>query len=126
MHYDEYNNHKWARNLAHARHLLERGQAETFYRGEDLADGDVYPGMRLMAAYWVSVEHAARTKGSKGARLEKRGENALGRFRMSGTPGGFRAEGRRSRPVACLRSSLPSVKTVSHLRSLSGGCQCEG
>jgi hypothetical protein len=57
MYYDEYQNHKWARNLAHARRLLAAGQLEKFYRGEDLAEGDVYPGMRVMAAYWVSVEH---------------------------------------------------------------------
>lgn len=57
MHYDEYQNHKWAKNLAHARRLLEAGELETFYRGEDLPDGDVYPGMRVIAAYWVSVEH---------------------------------------------------------------------
>ena len=57
MHYDEFHNHKWARNLAHARRLEQAGQWEPFYRGEDLADGDVYPGMRVMAAYWVSVEH---------------------------------------------------------------------
>ncbi len=57
MHYDEYHNHKWARNLGHARRLLQAGQWEAFYRGEELPDGDIYPGMRVMAAYWVSVEH---------------------------------------------------------------------
>jgi hypothetical protein len=62
MHYDEYHNHKWARNLSHARNLLEEEQSETFYRGEDLPDGDVYPGMRLMAAYWVSVEHEMKMR----------------------------------------------------------------
>lgn len=57
MHYDEFHNHKWAKNLGHARRLLRAGQSEAFYRGEELPDGDVYPGMRVMAAYWVSVEH---------------------------------------------------------------------
>ncbi len=57
MYYDAYQNHKWAKNLAHARRLLEGGRLEPFYRGEDLPDGDVYAGMRVMAAYWVSVEH---------------------------------------------------------------------
>ena len=57
MYYDEYQNHKWARNLAQARRLATVGQWETFYRGETLPDGDVYPGMRVMAAYWASVEH---------------------------------------------------------------------
>jgi hypothetical protein len=62
MHYDEYHNHKWARNLTHARRLTEQGQFETFYNGEDLPEGDVYPGMRLMAAYWVSVEHEMKMR----------------------------------------------------------------
>lgn len=62
MHYDEYHNHKWARNLAHARRLVEQSQFETFYNGEDLPDGDVYPGMRLMGAYWVSVEHEMKMR----------------------------------------------------------------
>ncbi len=57
MHYDEYQSHKWAKNLAHARRLLAAGRLESFYRGEDLPDGDVYAGMRVIAAYWVSVEH---------------------------------------------------------------------
>jgi hypothetical protein len=62
MHYDEYHNHKWARNLGHARRLLEKGDLETFYRGEDLPDGDVYPGMRVMSAYWISVEHEMKMR----------------------------------------------------------------
>jgi hypothetical protein len=57
MHYYEYHNHKWAKNLSHARQLLEKGDHETFYRGEDLPENDVYPGMKVMAAYWISVEH---------------------------------------------------------------------
>ena len=57
MHFYDYHNHKWSKNLSHARQLLARGDHETFYRGEDLPEGDVYPGMRVMAAYWISVEH---------------------------------------------------------------------
>jgi hypothetical protein len=57
MHFYDYHNHKWAKNLAHARELLAKGDQETFYRGEDLPEGDVYPGMKVMAAYWISVEH---------------------------------------------------------------------
>ena len=62
MQFDEYQNHKWARNLAHARRLLEANQLEAFYRGEDLPDGDVYPGMRVMAAFWAGVEHEMRLR----------------------------------------------------------------
>ena len=57
MHFYDYHNHKWAKNLTHARALLEKGDQATFYRGEDLPEGDVYPGMKVMAAYWISVEH---------------------------------------------------------------------
>ena len=57
MHFFDYHNHKWAKNLAHARELLAKGDMETFYRGEDLPEGDVYPGMKVMSAYWISVEH---------------------------------------------------------------------
>ncbi len=57
MHYYDYHNHKWAKNLSHARQLLAKGDHETFYRGEDLPEGDVYPGMKVMSAYWISVEH---------------------------------------------------------------------
>jgi hypothetical protein len=57
MHFYDYHNHKWAKNLAHARQLLANGDQATFYRGEDLPEGDVYPGMKVMAAYWISVEH---------------------------------------------------------------------
>lgn len=62
MHYDEFHNHKWARNLNHARQLLAENRLEAFYHGEDLPDGDVYPGMRVMAAYWVSVEHEMKLR----------------------------------------------------------------
>ncbi|MEZ0397108.1 MAG: hypothetical protein ABWK53_11860 [Anaerolineales bacterium] len=62
MHYDEFHNHKWARNLKHARQLLAENRLEAFYHGEDLSDGDVYPGMRVMAAYWVSVEHEMKLR----------------------------------------------------------------
>ena len=43
MFYDEFHNHKWARNLKHARQLLAENQLEAFYNGEDLPEGDVYP-----------------------------------------------------------------------------------
>jgi hypothetical protein len=62
MHFYEYHNHKWAKNLAHARQLQAKGDYETFYRGEDLPDDDVYPGMRVMAAYWISVEHEMKMR----------------------------------------------------------------
>lgn len=62
MHFDEYHNHKWARNLKHARQLLAEGRLAEFYHGEDLPDGDVYPGMRVMAAYWTSVEHEMKLR----------------------------------------------------------------
>ncbi len=62
MHFDEYHNHKWARNLSYARRLLREGDVETFYGGTDLPEGDVYPGMRVMAAYWVSVEHEMKLR----------------------------------------------------------------
>ncbi len=62
MFYDEFHNHKWARNLKHARQLLAENQLEVFYHGEDLPDGDVYPGMRVMAAYWTSVEHEMKLR----------------------------------------------------------------
>jgi len=62
MFFDEFHNHKWARNLKHARALLNANQLTAFYHGEDLADGDVYPGMRVMAAYWTSVEHEMKLR----------------------------------------------------------------
>ena len=62
MHYDEFHNHKWARNLKHARQLLAQGDLASFYHGQDLPDGDVYPGMRVMAAYWTSVEHEMKLR----------------------------------------------------------------
>mgnify|MGYP001811076504 CR=1 FL=1 len=57
MYYSEFHNHKWALNLAHARKLWQNGQYEALYRGEPLPDNDYYPGLRVMGAYWVSVEH---------------------------------------------------------------------
>ena len=62
LHYDEYHNHKWARNLKHARRLLAENNLQAFYHGEDLPDNDAYPGMRVMAAYWVSVEHEMKLR----------------------------------------------------------------
>jgi hypothetical protein len=79
MHYYDYHNHKWAKNLAHGRQLVEKGDFETFYRGEDLPDNDVYPGMRVMSAYWISVEHEMiMRKGMllKGAGKEEWSEDA--------------------------------------------------
>jgi hypothetical protein len=57
MYYSEFHNHKWARNLAHARTLWQNGSFEALYRGEPLGTEDYYPGLRVMGAYWVSVEH---------------------------------------------------------------------
>ncbi len=57
MHYSEFHNHKWARNLAHARQLWQNGSYEALYRGEPLEENDYFPGLRVMGAYWVSVEH---------------------------------------------------------------------
>lgn len=62
MHFDEYHNHKWARNLGYARRLLREGRYDAFYSGETLPEGDIYPGMRVMAAYWISVEHEMRLR----------------------------------------------------------------
>lgn len=62
MHYDEYHNHKWARTLKHARQLLAEKRLDAFYQGEDLPDNDAYPGMRVMSAYWVSVEHEMKLR----------------------------------------------------------------
>ncbi len=62
MHYDEYHNHKWARNLKHARKLLAENHLDVFYYGEDLPNQDVFPGMRVMAAYWTSVEHEMKLR----------------------------------------------------------------
>lgn len=57
MHYDDYHNHKWARELGYARQLVNAGKLRAFYEGEDIYDGDIYPGMRIAAAYLVGVEH---------------------------------------------------------------------
>lgn len=74
MYYSEFHNHKWARNLKHARLLLKENQLEAFYNGQDLPDGDVYPGMRVMAAYWTSVEHEMKLR----MRTLLQGANRLG------------------------------------------------
>lgn len=57
MNYDEYHDHKWAVNLKLAVGYWQRGEFETMYRGVQLAEHDFYPGLRVMAAYWASVEH---------------------------------------------------------------------
>ncbi len=62
MFYDEFHNHKWAINLKHARELINQKRLNEFYYGEDLPNGDVYPGMRVMAAYWTSVEHEMKLR----------------------------------------------------------------
>lgn len=62
MNYYEFHNHKWAQNLGHACRLLEGGEYEIFYRGQDLPGNDIYPGMRVMAAYWISVEHEMKMR----------------------------------------------------------------
>lgn len=62
MYFDEFHNHKWGLNLKHARTLLHEGKLVTFYHGEDLPNGDIYPGMRVMAAYWTSVEHEMKLR----------------------------------------------------------------
>jgi hypothetical protein len=62
MNFFEYHNHKWARNLSLARRLLEQSDLEAFYRGQELPDNDIYPGMRVMAAYWTSVEHEMKMR----------------------------------------------------------------
>ncbi len=62
MNFNEFHNHKWAKNLKHARRLLAEGNLTAFYHGEDLPGGDVYPGMRVMAAYWTSVEHEMKLR----------------------------------------------------------------
>jgi hypothetical protein len=62
MFFSEFHNHKWAKNLKHARKLLAENRLTEFYHGEDLPDGDVYPGMRVMAAYWTSVEHEMKLR----------------------------------------------------------------
>ncbi len=62
MYFDIFHNHKWARNLKYARQLLAQNKLAEFYHGEDLPGGDVYPGMRVMAAYWTSVEHEMKLR----------------------------------------------------------------
>ena len=62
MHYSEFHNHKWALTLKHARKLLAENRLSEFYHGEDLPDGDIYPGMRVISAYWTSVEHEMKLR----------------------------------------------------------------
>ena len=57
MNYSEHHDHKWARNVGLALGYWERCESETLYRGEQIADFDYYPGLRVMGAYWASVEH---------------------------------------------------------------------
>ncbi|MBL8967274.1 MAG: hypothetical protein JNG85_09705 [Spirochaetaceae bacterium] len=57
MNYSEFHNHKWARNLGLALGYWEKGEYEKLWRGEQVAERDWYPGLRVMAAYWASVEH---------------------------------------------------------------------
>lgn len=57
MYYSEFHNHKWAKNLAYARRLWQAGRFEALYRGEDMPDGDIFGGLRVIGAYWASVEH---------------------------------------------------------------------
>lgn len=57
MYFDEYHDHKWAKNLALALGYWRRGEFERLYRGVELTEGDFFPGLRVMAAYWSSVEH---------------------------------------------------------------------
>lgn len=56
MNFDRYQNHKWADVLGVARKLYEEGEYEKLYRGADL-EGDIFPGLRVSAAYLASVEH---------------------------------------------------------------------
>jgi len=57
MNYDEFHNHKWAKNLALALGYWRMGDYERLWRGDQLSEHDFYPGLRVMSAYWASVEH---------------------------------------------------------------------
>lgn len=57
MHYDEFHDHKWAKNLSLAVGYWKRGEWEKLWRGEQLAEHDWFPGLRVISAYWASVEH---------------------------------------------------------------------
>ena len=57
MNYDEFHNHKWAKNLALALGYWKKGDYERLWRGDQLSEHDFYPGLRVMSAYWASVEH---------------------------------------------------------------------
>lgn len=92
MHFYDYHNHKWSKNLAYARQLLAQGDQETFYRGQDLPDGDVYPGMKVMSAYWISVEHEMIMRQAmllKGIGEESFGEDPETRAQMADFAGRF-------------------------------------
>lgn len=62
MYYDEYHNHKWAVVLKQARELAQSGEWQAFYGGLDLPDGDVFPGVKVCLAYWISVEHEMKLR----------------------------------------------------------------
>ncbi len=57
MNYSEFHGHKWAKNLVLAFGYWKRGEVERLWRGEQLAEYDWFPGLRVMSAYWASVEH---------------------------------------------------------------------
>lgn len=57
MNYSEFHDHKWAQNLGLAVGYWKRAEYEKLYRGERLSERDVFPGLRVMGAYWASVEH---------------------------------------------------------------------
>jgi hypothetical protein len=95
MHFYDYHNHKWAKNLAYARQLLAEGDQETFYRGQDLPEGDVYPGMKVMSAYWISVEHEMTMRKAmlvKGIGVDAFGEDQETRGQLRDFAGRFLAD----------------------------------
>ncbi|MBU0927462.1 MAG: hypothetical protein KKA67_06910 [Spirochaetes bacterium] len=57
MNYSEFHDHKWARNVELALGYWKRGEYEKLYRGDQVAERDYFPGLRVMGAYWASVEH---------------------------------------------------------------------
>lgn len=57
MDYDGFHNHKWAKNLALALGYWKRGDYAKLWRGDQLSEHDFFPGVRVMSAYWASVEH---------------------------------------------------------------------
>jgi len=56
MNFDEFHNHKWAKVLKHACDLWEDEYYQELYYGEDLPDGDYFPGLKVMTAYLVGME----------------------------------------------------------------------